>query len=376
MAPSKRRSATSKSAKSTTSTTPGKAVKPVRAGQAAKAPAKKAAKAVRPAKAGRSKQAATVTKAAAKAPSSPRTVGGKRLDPHVMRAAELKAQAGLRERMGVNGEAFMAQISSRDTEHAPSRRGMTADRALLRPDSPDGDFTRSDPWRVLRIMGEYVEGFDKLAHIGRAVTIFGSARTHTDDPHYRAAEEVGRLLAEAGFTVMTGGGPGIMEAGNKGAKAGGGLSIGCNIELPFEQEPNPHLDEMIEFRYFAVRKTMLVKYSQAFVIFPGGYGTLDELFEALTLIQTGKVRNFPVVLFGTRYWAGLIRWLRGCVAQHGKISADDLDLMVMTDDPVEVVQAILTAAAAEHGMRLRMADGALPVPAGQVAAELRAGRRR
>lgn len=366
MAPSKRRGAAVKSAKAVKAVKATKALTPAKAVKA-KTPTKtaKAAKATKPAK------AATLTKAAV-----PRTVGGKRLDPHVLRAAELKAQAGLRERMGLNGEAFFSQLGAGEPEHQASKRSMTADRALLRPDGPDSDFTRSDPWRVLRIMGEYVEGFDKLAHIGRAVTIFGSARTHTDDPHYRAAEQVGRLLAEAGFTVMTGGGPGIMEAGNKGAKAGGGLSIGCNIELPFEQQPNPYLDEMIEFRYFAVRKTMLVKYSQAFVIFPGGYGTLDELFEALTLIQTGKVRNFPVVLFGTRYWSGLIRWLRGCVAERGKISPDDLDLMVVTDDPVEVVQAILTAAAAEHGMRLRMGEGALPLPAGQVAAELRGHRRR
>jgi uncharacterized protein (TIGR00730 family) len=316
-------------------------------------------------------------KSAPKKPATkPRTAGGKRLDPQVMRSAELSAQAGLRDRLGANGKAFIAQLNSAPAK-SPGRRGtMTADRALLRRTEPNTDFLQSDPWRVLRIMGEYVAGFERMADVGRAVTIFGSARTPKTDPHYAAAVEVGRLLAEAGFTVITGGGPGIMEAGNKGARAGGGRSIGCNIELPFEQDPNPYLDEMIEFRYFAVRKTMLVKYSQAFVIFPGGYGTLDELFEALTLIQTGKVRNFPVVLFGTRFWSGLIRWLRSTVAERGKISPADLDLMVVTDDPHEVVQAIVTAAAADMGVQLHSDDHALPPSAGQVAAALQQRRRR
>ncbi len=202
-------------------------------------------------------------------------------------------------------------------------------------------FTHSDPWRVLRITGEFVEGFDTLAELGPAVTIFGSARIKAEDPLYAAAVETARLLGEAGLTIITGGGPGIMEAGNLGAQEAGAPSVGLNIELPFEQGVNPYVETAIEFRYFFVRKTMFVKYAQAFVIFPGGFGTLDELFESLTLIQTGKVQNFPVILFGSAYWQGLLDWLRATMLAEGKISAADLDLLLVTDSPTEVRDAIL-----------------------------------
>ena len=208
-------------------------------------------------------------------------------------------------------------------------------------------FTQTDPWRVLRIMGEFVEGFEELAELGPSVTIFGSARVRPEDPAYRDVVEVGKLLGEAGFTIITGGGPGIMEAGNRGARDAGAPSVGLNIELPFEQHVNPYVDISVDFRYFFVRKMMLVKYSQAFIIFPGGFGTLDELFEALTLIQTGKVRDFPVVLFGSEYWRGLLDWLRGPVLSEGKISRADLDLLIMTDSPIEVRDRILAAAEGE-----------------------------
>jgi uncharacterized protein (TIGR00730 family) len=194
-------------------------------------------------------------------------------------------------------------------------------------------------------MGEVIEGFDTLASVSKGVTIFGSARTHPEDPQYQAAQEVARLLAAAGFAIITGAGPGIMEAANKGAKEGGGRSIGCNIELPFEQGANPYVDTLVNFRYFFVRKTMFIKYSNAFIIFPGGFGTLDEAFEALTLIQTGKLYQFPVIMFGRHYWAGLIRWLHARVLGEQKISPGDLDLILLTDDPVEAAQAVIDAQA-------------------------------
>ncbi|HEU0301226.1 MAG TPA: TIGR00730 family Rossman fold protein, partial [Longimicrobium sp.] len=208
---------------------------------------------------------------------------------------------------------------------AQRTRTSTEDERLLQSPAEEpqvADFTRSDPWRVFRIMGEFVEGFDTLARTGPAVTIFGSARTPPDDPYYAAARETARLLGEAGFGIITGGGPGIMEAANRGAKDAGVLSVGCNIELPFEQGINAYVDVPINFRYFFVRKTMFVKYAEAFIIFPGGFGTLDELFEAMTLIQTGKVRDFPVVLFGSEYWRGLTEWIRGTLLAEGKISPD------------------------------------------------------
>ncbi len=199
----------------------------------------------------------------------------------------------------------------------------------------------SDAWRVFRIMGEFVEGFDTLARVGPAVSVFGSARTTPDDTYYLAAEDVARRLAQAGFAVITGGGPGIMEAANKGAIEAGGDSVGCNIELPFEQGMNAYVRTAINFRYFFVRKTMFVKYAEAFVIFPGGFGTMDELFEALTLIQTGKVRDFPVVLFGRPYWQGLLDWIKNTMVADGKVSPGDLDLMVVTDSPEETVKVIV-----------------------------------
>jgi uncharacterized protein (TIGR00730 family) len=202
------------------------------------------------------------------------------------------------------------------------------------------DLTK-DSWRVFRIMGEFVEGFDTLAQIGPAVSIFGSARIKPDDAMYEAARETAALLAEAGFAIITGGGPGIMEAANRGAVDVGGDSVGCNIELPFEQGMNAYVKTAINFRYFFVRKTMFVKYAEAFIIFPGGFGTMDELFEALTLIQTGKVSNFPVVLFGTTYWQGLIDWLGHVMLAGGKIAADDLKLLVITDSPAEAARVVI-----------------------------------
>ena len=226
---------------------------------------------------------------------------------------------------------------------------ITEDEKLLQAGSDREDFTRTDPWRVLRITGEFIEGFDNLAHVRKGVTVFGSARTHPDDPQYQAAQEVARLLAEAGFAIITGAGPGIMEAANKGAKQGGGQSIGCNIELPFEQGANPYVDTLVNFRYFFVRKTMFIKYSNAFIIFPGGFGTLDEAFEALTLIQTGKIYQFPVIMFGRHYWAGLIRWLQARVLGEAKISPGDLDLILLTDDPKEAAHAVIQAWEAQTG---------------------------
>jgi uncharacterized protein (TIGR00730 family) len=204
-------------------------------------------------------------------------------------------------------------------------------------------FTQTDPWRVFRIMGEFVEGFDALADIGPAVTLFGSARVERGQPQYEAAVEVARLLGEAGFTIITGGGPGIMEAGNLGAQKAGARSVGLGIELPFEQGINEYVELPIEFRYFFVRKTMFVKYAEGYVIFPGGFGTLDELFESLTLIQTGKIQNFPVVLFGSDYWRGLLDWLQNTMLAEGKISPDDLKLVIITDSPEETRDIIVTA---------------------------------
>lgn len=220
---------------------------------------------------------------------------------------------------------------------------VTEDEKLLQQPGPRTDFTLTDPWRVLRITGEFIEGFDILAGVEKGVSIFGSARTGPENPSYQAAQETARLLGEEGFSIITGAGPGIMEAANKGARIAGAPSIGCNIELPFEQGANPYVDTLVNFRYFMVRKTMFIKYSVGFIIFPGGFGTLDELFEALTLIQTGKIYRFPVVLFGRHYWAGLVRWLQTRLVAERKISPGDMDLMLLTDDPAEAAAAIVEA---------------------------------
>ncbi len=297
---------------------------------------------------------------------APRTASGKRVNPQLLKQASKTALEGTKERTEAGhrmaGRTPPSQVtpqrqsgatrkideSIRDTPEYVSASSVTEDEKLLQaPRSAEEDYTKTDPWRVMRITAEFVEGMDALADVRRGVAIFGSARTAPDDPMYQAAEETGRLLAAAGFTVVTGAGPGVMEAANKGAKEGGGHSVGCNIELPFEQGANPYVDTLVNFRYFFVRKTMFVKYSNAFVIFPGGFGTLDEMFEAITLIQTGKIYQFPVILFGRAYWAGLVRWLQSKVLVERKISPTDLDLLILTDDPREVVATISQAYVAE-----------------------------
>jgi uncharacterized protein (TIGR00730 family) len=301
-----------------------------------------------------------------------RTPTGKRFDPEMQASAEQGARAGLKERTEeghmMAGRTPPSQLTSArqpgarrviDDAIRDYTEPMTEDEKLLQAPSPGESFTKTDPWRVMRITSEFVEGFDTLASVEKGVTVFGSARIAPEDPHYAAAQEVARLLAEAGFAIITGAGPGIMEAANKGARLGGGRSIGCNIELPFEQGANPYVDTLIQFRYFFVRKTMFIKYSVAFIIFPGGFGTLDELFEAVTLIQTGKIYHFPVILFGRHYWAGLLRWLQARVLAERKISPGDIDLMVLTDDPSEAASTVIRAYESQtrkpgrHGRRKR-----------------------
>lgn len=213
----------------------------------------------------------------------------------------------------------------------------------MREPYADTAFLETDAWRALRIMGEFIDGFDALARLGPAVSIFGSARTREDDPEYALARDVARRLAEEGFTIITGGGPGIMEAANLGAREAEGVSVGLGIDLPREQGLNPYVDLAIDFRYFFVRKTMFVKYAQAFVIFPGGFGTLDELFESLTLVQTGKIEHFPIVLVGRRFWSPLLDWLADPLAREDKIDAADLVLVRLTDDVDEIVEIISTS---------------------------------
>ena len=228
------------------------------------------------------------------------------------------------------------------------RRGAiptsTADQKLL--DSRGrGDWKTRDAWRALRILSEFVEGFETLADLPPAVSVFGSARSKPESPEWRMAEQLGAALARAGYAVITGGGPGLMEAANRGASEAGGLSVGLGIELPFEQGLNDWVDLAIDFRYFFARKTMFVKYAQAFVVLPGGFGTMDELFESLTLVQTGKVTRFPVVLMGVDYWGGLIDWLRDTMAAEGKIGPTDLELICLTDDVNDAVRHIVEAEA-------------------------------
>ena len=234
----------------------------------------------------------------------------------------------------------MAKKGDEETTNRGPVPRTTQDEQLLESPRPD-EFTHTDPWRVFRIMGEFVEGFDELATLNRGISIFGSARSKPDDPDYKAAEETAALLVAEGFAVITGGGPGVMEAANKGAFEAGGLSVGCNIELPFEQSANAYLTKSLTFKYFFVRKMMFVKYSLGFIIFPGGFGTFDELFEALTLIQTKKIRNFPVILFDTSYWSGLLNWIQEKVLAEGKINDLDLRMIQVTDSPAEVVEMLL-----------------------------------
>ena len=198
-----------------------------------------------------------------------------------------------------------------------------------------------ETWRIFRIMAEFVEGFEEMARIGPAVSIFGSARTKKDTQDYRTARKIAQLLAKRGYAIITGGGPGIMEAANRGANEVGGTSVGLNIELPFEQVPNKYINKLMQFHYFFVRKVMFVKYSQAFIILPGGFGTLDEMFEALTLIQTNIVPGFPVILVGRKYWRKMTAWLREEMLGGGKISPEDIGLFHITDDPEEVLQIIV-----------------------------------
>ena len=224
------------------------------------------------------------------------------------------------------------------------RRGQfqssTTDQRLLDSRGPS-DWVHTDPWRVMRIQTEFVEGFGALAELGPAISVFGSARTRADEPVYQAAEQLGRLLAEAGFAVITGGGPGTMEAANKGASEAGGVSVGLGIELPFESGLNAYVDMGVNFRYFFARKTMFVKYAQGFVVLPGGFGTFDELFEALTLVQTQKVTSFPIVLVGRDYWSGLVDWIKQTVLAGGKISEGDLDMFRVTDAIGEAVDIMV-----------------------------------
>ena len=218
----------------------------------------------------------------------------------------------------------------------------THDQRLLDSRGPS-DWVHTDPWRVMRIQAEFIEGFGSLADLGPAISVFGSARTPSDHPWYEMGVQVGAELAKAGFSVITGGGPGAMEAANKGASEAGGVSVGLGIELPFEAGLNPWVDMGINFRYFFARKTMFVKYSQGFVVLPGGVGTLDEMFEAVTLVQTGTVTSFPIVLLGVDYWSGLLDWIRESMLGHGMISPQDLDLMVLTDDVSEAVRIMVEA---------------------------------
>ena len=226
------------------------------------------------------------------------------------------------------------------TSYRPTRRGSD-DQKLLDIGAQSPEFLQTDTWRVFRIMGEFVQGFEELANIRPAVSVFGSARLAEDHEYYQACVETCAQLSRAGFTIITGGGPGIMQAGNQGAFEAGGTSVGLNIDLPFEQTANPYQDVSLNFHYFFVRKTMFVKYSTALVIFPGGFGTMDELFESLTLVQTKTISNFPVVLFGKRYWSGLVEWIKDSMLGHGCISPDDVELLQLADEPDEVVRLVV-----------------------------------
>jgi uncharacterized protein (TIGR00730 family) len=245
--------------------------------------------------------------------------------------------------MTSNGDGAPALHSGAVTLRGGAIPTTTADQRLL-DSRARADWKQKDAWRALRILSEFVEGFDTLSDLPPAVSVFGSARAKAGSPDVETAERLGGALARAGYVVITGGGPGVMSAANKGAREAGGLSVGLGIELPYEQGVNAYVDIGIDFRYFFARKTMFVKYAQAFCVLPGGFGTMDELFEALTLVQTGKVTRFPVVLLGTAYWQGLIDWLRGTMLAESKIGVEDLDLLCVTDDVDEAVRHIQDAA--------------------------------
>ena len=240
----------------------------------------------------------------------------------------------------------MSEVPEKNRGRMVMRRSQfqtsTTDQRLLDSRGPT-DWVHTDPWRVLRIQSEFVEGFGALAELGPAISVFGSARTTPEDPMYQAAEQLGRALTEAGFAVITGGGPGIMEAANKGASESGGVSVGLGIELPFESGLNSFVDIGINFRYFFARKMMFVKYAQGFVVLPGGFGTFDELFEALTLVQTQKVTSFPIILVGRDYWSGLVDWIKATVLADKKIAENDLEMFRLTDDIHEAVEILVEA---------------------------------
>ncbi|HUR13026.1 MAG TPA: TIGR00730 family Rossman fold protein [Mycobacteriales bacterium] len=249
------------------------------------------------------------------------------------------------ESVEANAEAQGSSPVPEERREGPVlRRGLqirtsTTDQRLL-DSKGSSEWLHTDPWRVMRIQSEFVEGFGMLAELGPAITVFGSARTEPADPFYAAAEDLGRKLSEAGYAVITGGGPGIMQAANKGCHEAGGTSVGLGIELPFEQSMNPWVDLGMVFRYFFARKTCFLKYSIGYVAMPGGYGTLDEIFEAVTMIQTGKITSFPLVLFGTDYWKPMLDWIQGTLVADGKVSVDDVELFHLTDDTDEAVELI------------------------------------
>jgi uncharacterized protein (TIGR00730 family) len=263
-----------------------------------------------------------------------------RLQDEAVRGAKARAEQGAGKAPARGKRSVGAVVKVDDGIRDPEN--VTEDQRLL-DTANETDFRRADSWRVLRIFSEFVEGIDALGDVRKAIAIFGSARTTRDDPYYEAARRTAELLAQEGYAVITGGGPGIMEAGNRGARDGGGRSIGCNIELPFEQMSNAYIDTLVNFRYFFVRKTMFIKYSSAFLIFPGGFGTLDELLEAVELIQTGKISHFPVVLYGSKYWGGLIDWLRQTVLGAANIAEADLELLQVVDTPEAAALAVLAA---------------------------------
>ena len=265
--------------------------------------------------------------------------------------AETKANKPAKKKDKTKPTEPKTVAEAKKQEEEPAYWLLTDDEVLLRSPEPEDEYKTSYSWRVFRILSEFVDGFDNLATVTKGVSVFGSARTKEGDEFYNAARETSRLLAEAGFEIITGGGTGIMEAANRGAFEVGKVSVGCNIELPFEQLPNPYLTKSLSFKYFFVRKTMFIKYSNAYIIFPGGFGTMDEVFEALTLIQTRKIRNFPVVLFGSQYWRGLLAWLTSTMLNEKMISPEDLSLIHLTDSPKDAVDFIVRTSSASEKLK-------------------------